>query len=125
MAFDINFNLLANFWNNGHAPLANPPDHANVAVQLYVHGRADIDTNSQAGAVGNIWWNYPIYLRSAMADYDELNLYVECPAGSGLYYLITYTHPVHLGFPNQYMQHTVYMYSPTLNQFVLFYGTNT
>jgi hypothetical protein len=126
MATQIVRNLLCDIYHAGGPFPPAPAAQLNVPCQLYVHSRADID--QIVGVLTPDNWFPPVYLRLLIADYNVLLNLVQVPSGSGLFYRPKWSHPVHLGFANEYMQVLLAMVHvpliPGTTNDVVLYGEN-
>jgi hypothetical protein len=99
MAFTLpTFNLSANVWVNANLPNASPPDVMGVMVQLYINTRGLLDVTP------NAWdtWVPPVWVRIAIAGFDDTYNIFEVPGGSAKYYRVRWRDVIHKGFPNEY-----------------------
>lgn len=90
------FNVDCNIWNPP-TPITDPPSIYS-ACQLYVNSRQSVPMNESDGDI-----HMPaIFLRLPFGTAIERGAFVECIAGSGIYYSCRWVERVHLGFINQY-----------------------
>ena len=102
MAFNPpDFNLLGAWWVVlvGHSPAVAPPDFADIPMQLYRPSR-DHDT---LGAVMIRMPQAYEFLEGPLSYTTGVRPFIECPQGSGNYYLVGSLVWMHRGFPNEYI----------------------
>jgi len=92
------FNLTANAWTTDTVPDAGEPEITGLEGQLYVPSRGAIDITPGSDPV----YVPPIYFRYPIATDPPRLYYVECPAGSGVYFRVRWTSINHQGFSNEY-----------------------
>jgi hypothetical protein len=93
------FNLTVNIWRNAN-PVANPPDVVSRAA-LRIYKTAFVRGGSPGGSSAvTVVLPKGTDIRSGLSatGFDR----VECPAGSGRYYIVYAVDDVGKGFPNEY-----------------------
>lgn len=95
------FNLDTFRWDAGHTPAADPPDSYGLS-QLYVNSRVphDVDQIPPIAFKPTIIFRWPAGDTAAM---PAGTIYEAFNAMPGFYWIVTYSFPVHLGFPNEYL----------------------
>lgn len=93
------FNLDAAFWISPANPNSDPADFPSVPAQLY--------RNSRHADVPQVYIRIPASFANIPFPRDSTsagtNPIVECPVGSGAFYLVGRGLWMHRGFPNEYI----------------------
>lgn len=101
-----NFNVLANRWAHPAKPGLGNPVTDQIQVQLYVNTRGTVSP-SGTGTLFNTFIYASLRLDYVPGKFS-LNDMWEVPAGYGQYLVGPYGYPVHLGFPNEYLEIAVF-----------------
>jgi len=95
------FNLLGAIWKSPDLPEDGPGSSVDVPMQLYLGSRGQARDEEEFG----VFQSTTIYVRmpiTQVAPWVTAWL-IECPQGSGRYYLPTFKERMHQGFVNEYL----------------------
>ncbi len=110
MAFRIpEFNLLCDIWHSSVYPPVGAPDIAGVACQLAWDALADKPITISTSVISLMKIRFPAGtdVRGAISSTGQDT--IECPSGSGRFYLTRTVDDVAKGFPNEFRQATAQM----------------